>query len=83
MGFWDTVTVFPTLTISNNYTNHTLAREQCVKQKRGCLGYMLWRDAYLLIPNSELVIGGFAPSVTYLKSGSIPYLDISVNFTSC
>ncbi|XP_019390529.1 PREDICTED: uncharacterized protein LOC109310035 [Crocodylus porosus] len=78
MGFWDTVTVSPTLRLSNNYTNHTLAREQCVKQKRGCLGYMLWRDVYLLINNSELVIGGFAPSVTYLKSAcNVGYYGLS------
>ncbi|XP_019361529.1 PREDICTED: uncharacterized protein LOC109289781 [Gavialis gangeticus] len=78
MGFWDTVTVFPALRLSNNYTNHTLAREQCVKQERGCLGYMLWRDVYLLIPNSELVIGGFAPSVTYLKSAcNVGYYGLS------
>ncbi|XP_062826481.1 uncharacterized protein LOC107983185 isoform X3 [Anolis carolinensis] len=66
-GFWDSVVVSATATLSRNYT-YAGARDECIKQKSACIGYGLWQNGYFLLNGPVMVGGGFGPSVTFLKS---------------
>ncbi|XP_039207752.1 uncharacterized protein LOC120311809 isoform X3 [Crotalus tigris] len=67
-GFWDTVLISRTLSLSANSSYNT-SKDECIKQGTACLGYGLWKNGYFLLNGNILVGGGFGPSVTFLKSG--------------
>ncbi|KAM6474000.1 uncharacterized protein PHA67_006597 [Liasis olivaceus] len=65
-GFWDSVIISTTLSLSAN-SSYNDSKDECIK-KTECLGYGLWQNGYFLLNGYSLVGGGFGPSVMFLKS---------------
>lgn len=74
-GFWDTVLISTTLSLSLNSSYNT-SKDECIKQASDCLGFGLWSYGYFLLNGNSLVGGGFGPSVMFLKSGTVTILKI-------
>ncbi|KAG8128687.1 hypothetical protein E2320_015502 [Naja naja] len=65
-GFWDSVVISTTLSLSAN-SSYNNSKDECIKHT-DCLGFGLWQNGYFLLNGYTLVGGGFGPSVLFLKS---------------
>ncbi|XP_026541026.1 uncharacterized protein LOC113423713 [Notechis scutatus] len=65
-GFWDSVVISTTLSLSAN-SSYNDSKDECIKHT-DCLGFGLWKNGYFLLNGYTLVSGGFGPSVLFLKS---------------